>query len=71
MTNGILDSGATCHTTREISDFVLGSMVERDNDIEVTDGIFSQKNKRGKSKQTYLIKMANLSLLRYITHFLL
>ena len=40
LTNGILDSGATCHTKPDISGFIPGSLVETDNYIEVADGIF-------------------------------
>ena len=34
LANFILDSGATYHMTPEISDFIPGSMVERDKYIE-------------------------------------
>ena len=37
-TNWILDSGAMCHMTPDISDFVPGSLVEMDKYIEVADG---------------------------------
>ena len=30
LTNYILDSGATCHVTPDISDFIPGSLVEAD-----------------------------------------
>ena len=35
LTNCILYSGATCHITPEISDFILGSLVETDQYIKV------------------------------------
>ena len=38
LTNWILDLGATCHMTSEISDFIPGSLVEEDKYIEVADG---------------------------------
>ena len=38
LTNWILDSGATCHMTPEVSDFVLGSLEDTDKYIEVADG---------------------------------
>ena len=40
LNNCILDSGATCHMTPDISDFILGSLVEKDKYIEVADGHF-------------------------------
>ena len=40
LTNWILDSGATCHTTPEISDFIPGSLVETNKYVEVLDGNF-------------------------------
>ena len=38
FTNWILDSGATCHMTPEVTDFILGSLEDRDKFIEVVDG---------------------------------
>ena len=38
LTSWILDSGATCHMTKDISDFILGSFLETDKYIEVADG---------------------------------
>ena len=40
LNNCILDSGATCHMTPDISDFIPGSLVEKDKYIEVADGHF-------------------------------
>ena len=40
LTNFILGSGATCHMTPEISDFIPGSLVETDKYINVADGYF-------------------------------
>ena len=40
LTNCILDSGETCHMTPDISDFILGSLVEIDKYIEVVFGHF-------------------------------
>ena len=45
LTNQILDSGATCHTTPEISDFIPGSLVETDKYIKVEDGNFVTEKK--------------------------
>ena len=38
LTNWILDSGATCHMTPEVSDFIPGSLEDTDKFIEVADG---------------------------------
>ena len=38
FTNWILDSGATCHLTTEVSDFIPGSLEDTDKYIEVEDG---------------------------------
>ena len=45
LTNWILDSGAMCHMTPEISEFLPGSLVETDKYIEVADGHFCQSEK--------------------------
>ena len=37
LTNWILDSGATCHTTPEVMDFIPGSLEDTDKFIEVAD----------------------------------
>ena len=38
LTNWILDSGATCHMTPEVTDFISGSLEDTDKLIEVADG---------------------------------
>ena len=38
LTNWILDSGATCHMTPEVTDFIPGSLEDTDRFIEVADG---------------------------------
>ena len=38
LTNQILDSGATCHMTPEISGFIPGLLVETDKYVQVSDG---------------------------------
>ena len=47
LTNWIFDSGATCHMTPEISDFILGSLVETDKYIEVEDDSLFTSNQTG------------------------
>ena len=38
LTNWIWDSGATCHMTPEVSDFIQGTLEDTDKYIEVADG---------------------------------
>ena len=38
LTNWILGSGAKCHMTPEVTDFITGSLEATDKSIEVTDG---------------------------------
>ena len=38
LTNWILDSGATCHMTPEVTDLIPGSLEDTDKFIEVADG---------------------------------
>ena len=38
LTNWILDSGATCHMTPKVTDFVPGSLEDTDKYIVVEDG---------------------------------
>ena len=38
LTNWILDLGATCHMTPEVSNFISGSLEDMDKYIEVADG---------------------------------
>ena len=46
-TNWILDSGATCHMTPEVTDFIPGSLEDRDKFIEVTDGHHVMAKQKG------------------------
>ena len=50
LTNWILESGATCHTKPEISDFVLVSLEEMDKYIEVADKNFVTVKQTGEVK---------------------
>ena len=38
LTNWILDSGATCHMTPEVSDFIPGLLEDTDKHIKVAEG---------------------------------
>ena len=38
LTNWILDSGAACHMTPEVTDFIPGTLEDKDKYIELADG---------------------------------
>ena len=47
LTNLILDSGATCHMTTEVSYFIPGSLEDTDKYIEIADGHHSTTKQNG------------------------
>ena len=47
LTNWILYSGATCHMTPKVSDFIPGSLEDTDKFIEVSDGHHVTAGKKG------------------------
>ena len=55
LTNCILDSGATCHMTPEVSDFIPGLLEDKDKHIEVADGHYVTAKQKGQLR----IKMCN------------
>ena len=75
LTNWILDSGSTCHTTPEISDFILGSLVETDKYIEVVDGNFVTAKQTGQvqiemrdnNENPFISTLYNVPIAHYIT----
>ena len=48
LTNWILDSGATCHMTPKVSDFITGSLEDTDKYIEVADGHHVTEKQKGR-----------------------
>ena len=50
FTNWILDSGATCHMTPQVSDFIPGSLEDTYKYIEVADGYYVVAKKKDKFK---------------------
>ena len=48
LTNWILDYGATCHMTPDVSDLISGSLEDTDKHIEVTDGHHVTAKQKGK-----------------------
>ena len=63
----ILDSGATCHMTPEISYFIPGSLVEKDKYIEVADWNFVPAKQTEEVQIKICDNNGNLSLERYTT----
>ena len=55
LTNWILYSGATCHMTPEVSDFIPRSLEDTDKYIEVADGHHVTAKQKGQVR----IKMCN------------
>ena len=55
LTNWIFDSGATCHMTSEVTDFIPGSLEDTDKFIEVADG----HHVTAKQKGSVRIKMCD------------
>ena len=49
LTNWILDSGATCHMTPEVLDFIPGSLEDTDKYIEVADGHHVTAKQKGQA----------------------
>ena len=50
LTNWILDSGATCHMTPEVTDFIPGSLEDTDKYIEVADGHHVTAKQKGQAR---------------------
>ena len=48
LTNWILDSGASCHMTPEVVDFIPGTLEDTDKYIEVADGHHVTSKQKGK-----------------------
>ena len=63
LTNLILDSGATCHMTPEVSDFIPGLLQDTDKYIGVADGHHITAKQKGQVR----IKMCNNNGKPFIT----
>ena len=46
LTKWVLDSGATCHITPQILDFIPGSLGDTDKYVEVADGYYVTVNQQ-------------------------
>ena len=68
--NWILDSGATCHMTPDISDFIPNSLEKIDDKcIEVADGHFVTAKQTIQAQIKIRDNDGKPSLLRYITFY--
>ena len=50
LTNWISDSGATCHMTPEVSDFIPGYLEDTDKYTEVADGHHVTVKRKGQAR---------------------
>ena len=70
LTNWILDSGATCHMTPEVTDFITGSLEDTDKFIEVADGHHVTAKQKGSVRiqmfenngETFIVTLYNVLL---------
>ena len=70
LTNYILDSGATCHMTPEVTDFIPGSLEDTDKFIEVADGHHIAAKQKGSVRiqmfddngKTFVVTLYNILL---------
>ena len=69
LTNWILDSGATCHMTPEVTDFIPGSLEDTDTFIEVADGHHVTAKKKDQYAYKFSTITEKLLLRRYITYY--
>ena len=74
LTNWILYSGATCHMTPGISDFILSSLVKTDKSIEFSDRNFITAKQTGEFQikiiddngKPFIVTLYNLLLASYL-----
>ena len=68
LTNWILDSGASCHMTPEVTDFIPGSLEDTDKFIEVADGHHVTAKQKGSVHIQIFDYNRRLLLLPYIMY---
>ena len=74
LTNWILDSGATCHMTPQVSDFIPGSLEYTDKHIEVADGHHVTAKQKGQVRikmrdnhgDPFIATLQNILLVPYL-----
>ena len=69
LTNWILDLGATCHMTPEVSNFIPASLEDTDKYIEVTDGHHVTAKQKGQVRIKCATITERLLLQHYTTYF--
>ena len=69
LTNWILDSGATCHMTPEVTDFIPGSLEDTDKFIEFADGHHITAKQKGPYVYKYLTTTERFLSRPYITYY--
>ena len=69
LTNWILYSGAMCHMTPQISDFIPGLLEDTDKDIEVADGNYVMEDQKGQVQNTFVAITEILSSQHCTTYF--
>ena len=69
LTNWILDSGATCYMTPEVTNFIPGSLEDTDKFIEVADGHHVMQNKKVQYEYKCAMITEILFLRPYITYY--
>ena len=69
LTNWILDSGATCHMTPEVTDFIPGSLEDTDKFIEVADGHHVTAKQKGSVHIQMFDDNGKILLRPYITYY--
>ena len=69
LTNWILDLGATCHMTPEVSYFITGSLEDTDKYIEVADGHHVTAKRKGQVQIKMCDNYRGLSSQHYTTYF--
>ena len=69
LTNWILDSGATCHMTPEVSDFITVSLEDTDKYIGVADRHHVTAGKKVKYEYKCATITEKLSSQHYTTYF--
>ena len=74
LTNWILDSGATCHMTSEVTNFIPGSLEDTDKFIAVADGHQVTAKQKGSVRtqifndngKTFVTTLCNVLLAPYL-----
>ena len=69
LTNWILDSGAICHMTPEVTDFIPGSLEDTDKFIELQTDTTSPQNKKYQYAYKCFTITEKLLSRRYITSY--